>query len=180
MKMKLIKKLVIIIILLLLFIQNVSAFYPEYNYHSVSNEEFFSNLILYNKQIYINRITINTSSQNDYDTVKNILSKTDNNILKYIKEINIINSERIICKGNENVETIGCSRNYISPKEYTSIITVVSSDLWTNTYDGYAYLSSFEFIVAHEIGHTKGNLIYNRSEEYANMYATKFLNNQNR
>ena len=125
------------------------------------------------KKEYLNRIVIIGSLENDKSKIKSILLRTDIDILKYLKEINIHDTDYVPC-GNNIMSIypspIGCSVNYYPPEEKSSIIDVVSSNFWIST-NNWIMCSSFEYTVNHEIGHIDGARYYDKTEEYADRYA---------
>ena len=130
------------------------------------------------KQNLINEIIINSNNQNDINTIKSTLLKTDNNILKYIRSINVVSSlSEINC--NE-VGADGCAIKWFY-SEYNfdyATINIMQSSYWDEN-----RCNSFEWTLNHEIGHVEGathSKTIGLDENYASNYANQHTINKGR
>ena len=115
----------------------------------------------YTHEELVNKINI-FGNEKDKSEVYNILQKTDNNTLKFIKSVTIYDTEVIKCGDNEDV--VGCANtHYINNVINYGDIDVVSSKYYGLLLDGSTRCSSFEHTLNHEIGHIYNAII---DEEY--------------
>lgn len=127
----------------------------------------------YTHEELVNKIEIINPGM-DEGRIRGELQKTDDNILKYIKSIEVHNSNSVYCGGDK--KSIGCSLNYYPPYEHSSEIDIVYSNFWISINSNSYMCSSFEYTLNHEIGHTYGATISENdghSESFADNYASK-------
>ncbi len=138
----------------------------------INNSLNYIGLKSYTHEELVNRIELINPGY-DCNTIRKELFKTDDTILKYIKSIEVHNSDEIYCNG---VKAIGCSYNYQPPSLASSKIDVVYSTVWLQRNSNVIICSSFEHTLNHEIGHTYGSTISTStgsSEAFAEDYANK-------